>query len=301
MTRYSVFTADNQEDLHNVSIVIPAYNEEDTIASVLEEVCALLHEDNLINEIIVVDDGSVDNTAQAASKFPVKVVRHPYNKGYGAALKTGLRNTTNGYIFIMDSDGQHQATDIPKLLEHIETFDMVVGSREGYSNQDWLRKPGKWLLSRVANYLSNMKIPDINSGFRLIRKSCVEEFMHILPNGFSFSTTISLAMIQGGYNVKYVPITVLKRSGGKSCVRNGRDGFATILLITRCISLFNPLKIYAPIAGAILFFSVLFAAYGLIFYGSFPKTAIMTFVSGILVLLFGILSDQLAAIRREPH
>jgi len=300
-TRQSLFTNDNEEESHNVSIVIPAYNEEDTIGPVLEEICLLLDEDNLISEIIVVDDGSVDNTVQVVSKFPVKVVFHPYNKGYGAALKSGLRNATSGYIFTMDSDGQHRATDIPKLLEHIKTFDMVVGSREDHSNQEWLRKPGKWILSRVANYLSNMKIPDINSGFRLIRKSCVEEFMHILPNGFSFSTTISLAMIQGGYSVKYVPINILKRSGGKSRVRQARDGFATILLITRCISLFNPLKIYAPIAAAILVFSVLFAAYGLIFYGSFPKTAIITSVSGILVLLFGILSDQLAAIRRGPH
>jgi len=299
-TRQSLFSTDEEES-HNISIVIPAYNEEDTIGQVLEEVCAVLNENNLIKEIIVVDDGSVDNTVQVVSKFPVKVIRHPYNKGYGASLKSGLREASNGYAFTMDSDGQHRAADIPKLLEYMKTFDMVIGSRKDNSKHDWLRKPGKWILSLVANYLSNMKIPDINSGFRLIRKSCVEEFMHFLPNGFSFSTTISLAMIHGGYNVKYVPISVFNRIGGKSRVKQTRDGFATILLITRCISLFNPLKIYAPIAGAMLVFSMLFAAYGIIYYGSFPKTAIITTVSAILVLLFGILSDQVAAIQRRPH
>ena len=283
-----------------ISIIIPAYSEAASIGGILERLRPYVDAHGL--EIIVVNDGSTDNTAGVVADFSyVKLINQPYNKGYGAALKAGVRHATNDWVLTIDGDGQHRPEDIPGLLEHIENYDMIVGSREDNSKQDWLRKPGKWILGLVANYLSNMKIPDINSGFRLIRKSCVEEFMHILPNGFSFSTTISLAMIHGGYSVKYVPINVFKRSGGKSRVKQTRDGFATILLITRCISLFNPLKIYAPIAVAMLAFSMIFAGFGIIYYNSFPKTAIITSISGILVLLFGILSDQVAAIRREPH
>ena len=283
-----------------ISIIIPAYNEAGSIGEMLERLKPYVDAHGF--EVIVVNDASTDNTAGIVADFSyVKIINQPYNKGYGAALKAGVRHATNDWVLTIDSDGQHRPEDIPGLLEHMEIYDMVVGSREGNFNQGWLRKPGKWILSLVANYLSNMKIPDVNSGFRLIRKDYVEEFMHILPNSFSFSTTITLAMIKAGYNVKYVPITVGKRKGGKSQVKQARDGITTILLITRCISLFNPLKIYTPIAGAMLLFSMLFGAYGIIYYSSFPKTAIVTSVSGILVLLFGILSDQIAAIRRKPH
>ncbi len=290
-----------QNNVAGLSVIIPAYNEESGIAKVLEEILLTMNNSNIDYEIIVVDDGSIDDTALVAAQFPVKVIQHPYNKGYGAALKSGVREAAHDCVFNMDADGQHRPADVPRLLKHMDTFDMVVGSREANLNQEWIRKPGKRILSLVANYLSNMKIPDVNSGFRLIRKRCVEEFMHILPNGFSFSTTISLAMIHAGYNVKYVPINIARRTGGKSRVKQFRDGFATILLITRCISLFNPLKIFAPVAGAILAFSILFSLYGIIFYGSFPKTAIVTFLTGILILLFGILADQVAAIRRDIH
>jgi glycosyltransferase involved in cell wall biosynthesis len=283
-----------------ISVIIPAYNEAENIGKVLKKLKPYVDAHGF--EVIVVNDASTDNTAGVVADFSyVKLINQPYNKGYGTALKAGVRYATNDWVLTMDGDGQHRPEDILNLLKHMDMYDMVVGSREGNFNNSCFRKPGKWILSLVANYLSNMKIPDINSGYRLIRKSCVKEFMHILPSGFSFSTTISLAMIHGGYNVKYVTINALKRSDGKSRVRPLRDGFTTILLITRCISLFNPLKIYAPIAAALLLFSLLFSAYGLIFYSSFPKTAIVTSVSGILVLLFGILSDQVAAIRRQPH
>jgi glycosyltransferase involved in cell wall biosynthesis len=285
-------------DEYGISIIIPAYNEEESISKVIEYLLSL----NKNYEVIVVNDGSTDKTRQEVSNFPcVKLINHPYNKGYGASLKTGVRRASNDYILTIDADGQHRPADILRLLEHIETFDMIVGSREGNTNQDWIRKPGKWVLSWVANYLSNMKIPDINSGLRLIRKHCIEEFLHILPNGFSFSTTLTLAVINAGYNVKYVPISVVKRMGGKSRVKQVHDGFATLLLITRCISLFNPLKIFAPVAGVIFAFSIPFSLYGIIHYHSFPKTGILTFLSGILILLFGILADQVAAIRRGIH
>jgi glycosyltransferase involved in cell wall biosynthesis len=283
-----------------VSIIMPAYNEAETIGTTLEQLKPLVNVYGF--EVVVVNDASTDNTAGVITDFSyVKLVNQPYNKGYGAALKTGVRNATNDWVLTMDSDGQHLPEEIPKLLEFMDEFDMVVGSRDGDDKDVWIRKPGKWILGWVANYLSNMKIPDVNSGFRLIRKSYVEEFIHILPNSFSFSTTITLAVIKGGYNVKYVPITVRRRSGGKSRVRQINDGLTTILLIIRCISLFNPLKIYAPIGGSLLFFGIIFSIYGVCFYGSFPKSGIAIFLAGLLILLFGVLSDQVAAIRRGKN
>jgi glycosyltransferase involved in cell wall biosynthesis len=283
-----------------ISLIIPAYNEAEVIGAVLTSLQPYVETYGF--EVIVVNDASQDETARVVTDYPfVRLVNHPYNKGYGAALKTGVRAATHEYVLTMDSDGQHRPEDILRLLEHLDGFDMVVGARLDNPNQEWIRKPGKRILSWVANYLSNMKIPDINSGFRLIRKHCVQEFMHILPNGFSFSTTITLAMIKAAYNVKYVPINVEKRSGGKSRVKQTRDGVNALLLIARCISLFNPLKIYIPVASVILGFSAIFSIYGIVFYSSFPKTGIVGFLTGILVLLFGILSDQVAAIRRQVH
>jgi len=269
----------NTHELPQVSIVIPAYNEEAAIGNILSSLTKFVEDFGW--EVIVVNDASEDRTKEIVQQHKhIKLINNPYNKGYGASLKTGIRITKHAYIVTMDADGQHDPNDIFRLLEYIGEFDMVVGSRENQKTRDWLRIPGKLMLTWTANYLAGMKIPDINSGFRLIRRSCIEEFMHILPNSFSFSTTITLALIKAGYNVKYVPITLSERSGGKSRVKQAQDGFAAILLITRCISLFNPLKIYAPIGGALLVFSILFSIYGMWFYGNFPRTGIVTFLAG---------------------
>lgn len=280
-----------------VTIIIPAYNEEDAIRGLLDELTGLIEQHGW--EVIVVNDASEDNTSEIVARYKnIRLLNQPYHKGYGASLKTGVRVASNDYIVTMDADGQHSPGEVLKLIAHMREFDMVVGSRENQENAAWQRKPGKLLLSWTANYLSGMKIPDINSGFRLIRRKCIEEFMHILPNGFSFSTTITLAMLKAAYNIKYVPVTVERREAGKSSVKQARDGLITLLLIARCISLFNPLKVYAPV-GAILFaIGVLFSVYGIVFFQSFPKTAIVLILSGIIILFFGILADQIAAIRR---
>lgn len=283
-----------------MTIVIPAYNEEDTIGDVLPELVILAN--NYDWEVIVVDDASEDQTTKIVEKFKeIKLLTQPCNKGYGASLKRGVRAATNDYIITMDADGQHKPKEIFNLIKHINEFEMIVGSREKQNNHDRLRMPGKLLLNWTANYLSGMKIPDVNSGFRVIRKKCIEEFLHILPNGFSFSTTITLAMLKAGYNVKYIPINVDKRGGGKSNVKQTKDGLSTLLLIIRCISLFNPLKVYVPVAGVILMFGITFSIYGILGFHSFPKTGIVTILSGILIMFFGIFADQIAAIRRDIH
>lgn len=285
--------------MSSVSVIIPTFNEEETIGKVLLELTKFSGDYGW--EVIVVNDASTDDTAKIAEEYKgVKLLNHYHHKGYGASLKTGIRESKNDIIMIMDSDGQHNPSDINKLLECMDQADMVVGAREDGKSDEWIRRPGKLLLKIVANYLAETKIPDINSGFRAIKKKCIEEFMHILPNNFSFSTTITLAMFKAGYNIRYVPIKVGSRRSGRSAVKQLRDGPNVILLIIRCISLFNPLKVYLPAAAGIFTFGLLFSLYGVVRFHSFPKSAIVFMLTAVIIFFFGILADQISAIRRSP-
>ena len=277
----------------DVTIIIPAYNEEEGIANVITQ----LKESPENYEILVVDDGSTDKTYKLAIDTGVKVIRHPYNKGYGAALKTGIRNAEADVVLFMDADGQHKPSDIKKLIQYIEEYDMVVGARTKKSKISLLRRPGKKILSITANYLAGMKIPDLNSGFRALKKSIAMEFMHILPNTFSFSTTITLALITSGYSVKYVPIETPWRVG-TSKIKPFRDGFRFIILIIRTITLFNPLKVFLPISAILFGFGFLYLLYNVIFYLNVPDSAILLIVSGILIFIFGVLADQMSSLMK---
>ena len=278
----------------DVTIVIPAHNEEEGIADVINGVKGL----NTGYEILVVDDGSTDNTYKLASDAGVKVIRHPYNKGYGAALKTGIRTAEADIVLFMDADMQHKPSDIKKLIQYIEGYDMVVGARTKKSKISLLRRPGKKILSITANYLAGMKIPDLNSGFRALKKSVVLEFLHILPNSFSFSTTITLALINSGYSVKYVPIEAPERVG-TSKIKPFRDGFNFIMLIIRTVVLFNPLKVFLPVAIVLFILGFLDLLYELIYHFNVSSASILLIVSAIFIFFFGILADQIASIRRE--
>jgi glycosyltransferase involved in cell wall biosynthesis len=247
-------------------------------------------------EVIVVNDGSTDSTADVVLQYEARLISHPYNKGYGASLKTGIRNATGEIVVIMDSDGQHDAADIEKLLEHIENYEMVVGAR---SRDVLIRAPGKKLLSMVANFLSGIKIPDLNSGFRAFYKDTVRSFMHFCPNGFSFSTTITLAYLREGFSVKYIPIEAEARVGRTSSVKFFRDGYKAFLLIIRVIVLFNPLKVFIPASLGLFFFGALFTLYGIIAFGRAPNTGILIILSGVILFFMGILADQISSIRRE--
>jgi glycosyltransferase involved in cell wall biosynthesis len=278
---------------NNVSIVIPAYNEEHSIGKILSDLQSLEHH----FEILVVDDGSTDKTAQVAESYNVRVLRHPVNKGYGAALKTGFRNTSGEYVFLMDADGQHKVKDIARLLDYAGQYDMVVGARTKQSKITLNRKLAQYVMKKTANYLSGQDIPDLNSGFRVIKKEPVMEYIHILPNGFSFTTTITLAMLMGGYNLKYVPIDTEIRVG-KSKIKAFRDGSNFILLILRTVSLFNPLKVFLPISGLLMVLGILDLAYEIIVNFNVSSASILLITSSIIVFFFGLLADQIAAIRR---
>ena len=279
-----------------ISIIIPAFNEEKSLPDVLLKLKGLEE----IDEIIVVDDGSQDNTAQIAEELGARVISHPYNIGNGAAVKTGVRNANGDILVFMDADGQHNPDDIPKLLAHADKFDMVVGARTKESKVSRFRSFGNFWLIKVANYLSGMKIPDLTSGFRAIKRDRMLEFLHILPNKYSYPTTITLALIQAGYWVKYVPLsTIQKRQEGKSSVKPFRDGLRFILIIMRIIMLFNPQKIFLPASFFMFLGGIFLIGYNIIQTGSIQESTILLMIVGTFTFFFGLLADQMAHIRRE--
>ncbi|MBI3968432.1 MAG: glycosyltransferase family 2 protein [Chloroflexi bacterium] len=279
------------------SIVIPAFNEGRAIGATLDRLCAAMSASSHPYEIIVVDDGSTDQTAQVSSSYPVRLLRHPRNKGYGAALKTGARAAQFPVVVTLDADGQHDPADVLRLLELAGSHEMVVGVRTKLSHAPALRRPGKWALGVVASYLAGMRIPDLNSGMRAVRRDLILRFQHILPNGFSFSTTITLAVLKEGYDVAWLPITVSKRVG-TSTVHPLRDGYGTLLLILRTILLFDPLKVFLPPSIVLGLIGTGFALYGLLRLGAFPETSVVVIVTAIFLFFFGLLADQISELRR---
>lgn len=285
--------------MQKFSIIIPVYNEEQSVKQTLMNLVDFLQSKYQKDdyEIIIVNDASTDKTKGVLETLQnINLINHPYNKGYGASLKTGVKNAQYEIVLFFDGDGQHKPEYIPELLKYIDDYGMIVGKRQGYQGPPW-RQPGKKLVGWLANYLVNKKIPDINSGMRTIRKDLFLNFIHILPNGFSLSTTITLALFNEGLDIKYVPITINQRTG-KSTV-GIRDGFNTIMLIFRMIMLFNPMKIFGPISLSLLLFGIIFSICGIVFYGHFPISGSVIILTGLILFFNGLLADQLANIRRE--
>jgi len=285
-----------------LSIIIPVYNEEKVIKEVLNNLLNYLKQLSLIYEIIVINDGSTDKTGEILLQYNnfsnLKIITHPYNKGYGASLKTGARAAQFEWLLFFDGDGQHRIEYLNEFLKYTNQFEMIVGSRQGYLGP-LFRQPGKKILHWVANYLVEQKIPDINCGFRLIKKYLYLKYLHILPNTFSASTTITLIFLKEGLNVKYLPVKINKRLG-QSTVRP-RDAAKTLLLILRVIMLFNPLKVFMPVSLLFFFIAVLIFIFQVSSLNELlvSKSVLLFALSSIFLFSFGLLADQIAAIRRE--
>ncbi|MFA6254811.1 MAG: glycosyltransferase family 2 protein [Patescibacteria group bacterium] len=282
------------------SVIIPAYNEQATILTTINALKDYLRL-NFANhyEIIVVNDGSNDKTAEILGQInenEIKVINHPYNKGYGASVKTAVAASLMDWILVFDADGQHKIEDIGRLIQASDGFDMVVGSRQGYKGP-LVRQPGKKVLHWVAEYLVEHKIPDLNSGLRLIKREYFNKYAHLLPNAFSWTTTITLAFFKNGLNVNYLPIEIKKRQGGKSTVKIS-DAFKTLMLILRIIMLFSPLRIFLPITIVLGTLTLAFGIFDLS-QGNITDATVLLLVSTILIFFFGLLADQIASIRRE--
>jgi glycosyltransferase involved in cell wall biosynthesis len=281
-----------------LSIVIPALNESDAIQAVLEDIHSNFR--GLHFEVIVVDDGSTDETGSKASLLGARVIRHAQTKGYGAALKTGIRQARGEYVLTMDADGQHRGSDALRLWQERADNDMVVGQRQGIIHSSLWRMPGKWLLGWLANYLTRQRIPDLNSGMRLFRRATILKYLHICPSGFSFSTTSTMALFNRGCSVAYIPIEVNKRIG-KSTVSIG-TGIDTLILILRIAVLFDPLRLFIPISVSIgLVGAVWNIPYFLSGRGIISTGSTMTILTAVLVFGLGLLCDQISQLRLERY
>ncbi len=278
------------------SLIIPVFNESLAIKEVCAGLAQVINQHNLVSEIIIVDDGSDDRTKDVLKDIQGTVlVTHPYNKGYGAAIKTGVRHAKHDWILFFDGDGQHRPGYILELLRFTGEYDMIVGARQGYQGP-WIRQPGKKFLRWLAGYLVDYKIPDLNSGFRIVKTNLFNRFVHLYPNTFSLTTTITLAFIKEGLNVKYVPIEISRRTG-KSMVRP-RHALQTLALIARIIALFSPMRIFLPLSLLCLAGVVGFGFYDLLHF-NISDTTVIFLVSSILLFIFGALLDQISAIRRD--
>ena len=281
----------------SVSIIIPAYNEGEAIGTTLQKIVDLKLPEKY--EIIVVDDGSQDKTSEIAGGFPVRLFRHHSNKGYGASLKTGIRKATGDYVILMDGDGQHDPKYIHEIETRLENADMVIGERSQTSFQVKRRKAGKRLIKRIGEYLVEQKLPDYNSGFRGFHRETISGMLHLMPNGFSFSTTSTLSFLKEGYNIDTFPIEVSERIGRKSNVKMVKDGSKTILLLFRIIMLFNPLKVFFPASIISFVLGLGFGIAGYLFFDRFSNGAVVLTMLGMFLFFIGLVADQISILNRR--
>jgi len=278
--------------IENVSIVIPAYNEEGGISSSIKDVIAAMDASDYSYELLIVNDGSTDRTAELAVEAGARVINLPENMGYGAALKAGIKRSKYETIVITDADGTYPAEVIPTLISELGDYDMLVGARTGENvAAPLVRKPAKWVLRKLASYLAGRHIPDLNSGLRVIRKDLVRRFVHLLPSGFSFTTTITLASLCSGSLVKYSSIDYHARIG-KSKIKPSH-AFDFLLLIIRTIVYFNPLKVFLPLGGLLFLGGFSKFVYD-IYIGNFSESALLGFIGAAVLWAVGLLSDQIS-------
>lgn len=282
----------------DVSIIIPALNEEQSIEPVVRELVAAFPD----AEIIVVNDGSTDKTDVLARQAGAVVIDHESPRGYGAALRSGILASTRNYVLFCDADGQHRVEDVARVMAECDNCTMVVGARTKDSHVSRNRRPGKFIVQRWANLLARQKIPDINSGLRIIDKRVLLKCLHLMPTGFSFSTTSTFAILKGKYAVKWVPITVRPRVG-QSTVRQLKDGPQMMLLMLRLTVLFDPLRVFLFVAAVLLGLSIASFAYDMVtsHFRKVSNSTVFFSLSTLLVFMFGLVCDQVSALRREFH
>jgi len=281
-------------DPATTSVVIPAYNEAMAIGSVVGD----LRANGPWHEILVVDDGSTDDTGARASAAGARVIRHPYNKGNGAAVKTGIRRATGSCVLIVDADGQHRPEDAMRLVAQLHDYDLVVGARTAESQAGMVRRLGNAMLNGIASYLTEQRIPDLTSGFRAARREQLLEFLHLLPNGFSTPTTTTLAFIKAGYSVRFEPVAARPRQG-RSKIRLGSDGVNFFLILLKVITIFSPLRIFLPISAAMFLVGVAYAVWTVATQSHVTNSSVLLILLSVVIFLVGLVSEQVSSLRFE--
>jgi glycosyltransferase involved in cell wall biosynthesis len=278
----------------NLSIIIPAHNEQEALPALINSIRQHVSD----AEIIVVDDGSTDETADRAQLAGAHVINHPYKIGNGAAVKTGMRHATGDTLVLMDGDGQHDPADIPAMLEHAEDYDMIVGSRSRSAHASILRLFANALYNFLASYVTKFTIKDLTSGFRVVKKETAMRYLCLLPNTFSYPTTITLALLRSGRSIKYIPITVHKRIG-KSKIRILHDGFRFLLIIIKITTLFSPLHVFLPLSTLLFLLGIANYIYTYIQSNSFTNMSAMCLISSLMIFLMGLISEQITQMRYD--
>jgi glycosyltransferase involved in cell wall biosynthesis len=279
-----------------VTILLPAYNEALAIGTTIENLRTRYAD----FEVLVVDDGSTDDTAKEAQKAGARVLAHPYNIGNGAAIKTGLRAAAGEWIIMMDSDGQHDFEDVAKLLEYRDGYDMVIGARSRKSDTSFHRDIANKLYNAMASFVCKFKVEDLTSGFRMIRKDTALQFIHLLPNTFSYPSTLTLAYLRSGLGVKYIPIETRRRKG-KSKIKLFQDGARFFIIITKIATLFSPLRVFLPISFLFFIVGSAYYIYTFITANRFSNMSALLFSTSVIIFMMGLVSEQITQLRYDRH
>jgi glycosyltransferase involved in cell wall biosynthesis len=279
-------------DSRDVTVVIPALNESGAIAGVVGQ----LQQSATWREILVIDDGSTDDTGARAAAAGARVIRHPYRKGNGAAVKTGIRHATGDYVLIVDGDAQHQPSDAPRLVARLGEYDLVIGARSGRTQAGLARRLGNATLNWLASFLTGHRIPDLTSGFRAARREGLLEFLHLLPNGFSTPTTTTLAFLKAGYNVAFEPVEARPRVG-TSKIRFSRDGVKFFLIVLRIVTIFSPLRLFLPVAALSFAIGSAYGAWNVVTQAKIANASVILILFAVMLFFVGLISEQISALR----
>jgi glycosyltransferase involved in cell wall biosynthesis len=285
--------------LSTVSVIIPVFNEAHTVGVLIDRIRKAMDASAYECEILVIDDGSTDASFRASAQANAVVLRHPYNKGNGAAVKTGIRHARGDALVLLDGDGQHDPGDIPRLLNLLGNYDQVVAARTRSSRQHWLRRLANTVYNRFAAYVTDTPIPDLTSGFRAVKADLARQFVYLLPNRYSYPSTLTIAFLKAGYSVGFVPTDVAGRRGGASKIRPMSDAWHFLATILKIATLFSPLKVFLPVSAFLFLAGFGYTLYTLARYTDFRNMSVVLFVFAIMMFSLGLISEQISQLRFE--
>lgn len=273
--------------------ITPIFNDSDYIPILIEG----LRKSGLIDKIFIIDDGSKESiSTDSTDPFHLEIIRHPYNIGNGAAIKTGIRAAKGDILVFIDGDGQHDPEDIEKLLAHIDEYDMVVGARSHAQQASLARSWMNHIFNQLATYVTGFPVEDLTSGFRVMRAETARALLPLLPNGYSWPTTSTLVLLRSGLSIKYVPVNVRPRQHGRSRIKPVRDGIRFFLIITKICTLYSPFRIFLPVSGLMFLLGLINYAYTYFTEGRFTNMSALMFTTSVVIFMMGLISEQISQI-----